>query len=138
MKITKNRGSQMGHTTKKLKKKNYVTQVFSLGLKVEVTPGGKVGFVVALVVVVGLVTFVGVSVALVVGLPKRSQVHTLTVGLLKTQALVAAKLAFIWKILVDFDWFQFFIYFYKFLKLLLHVKHLTQVCKHADLPVAET
>jgi hypothetical protein len=103
----KNRGSQIGHT-KIIFKKNYVTQVFSLGLKVEVTPGGRVGFVVALVVVVGLVTFVGVSVALVVGVPKRLQVHTLTVGLLKTQALVAAKLAFIWKILVGFNWFQFF------------------------------
>jgi hypothetical protein len=87
-----------------------------LGLKVEVTPGGKVGFVVALVVVVGLVTFVGVSVALVVGVPKRLQVHTLTVGLLKTQALVAAKLAFIWKILAGFNWFQFFYILYKFFK----------------------
>ena len=80
----------------------WLTQSLLLGLRVEVTPGGKVGLVVALVVVVGLVTFVGVSVALVVGVPKRLQVHTLIEGLLKTQALVAAKLEFIWRILLVF------------------------------------
>jgi hypothetical protein len=105
----KNRSSQIGHT-KIIFTTNYVTQVCSLGLKVEVTPGGRVGFVVALVVVVGLVTFVGVSVALVVGVPKRLQVHTLTVGLLKTQALVAAKLEFIWKNLVGLIGLNFFIF----------------------------
>jgi hypothetical protein len=82
----------------------WLTQSLLLGVRVEVTPGGKVGLLVALVVVVAGVGFGGATVAFVVGVPNKLQVHGMVLGTFIMQTLVEAKLAVVWRYLKKILW----------------------------------